>query len=118
MTEAAKIFGEQLRRLREAKGIGLRELAERIPISHTALDRYELGHRLPSDVIMRSIARALDVPYDELREMLFEAQAQSLLRANPNLSSRSREQIMQFIRFAREQDRKAKEAQRREGQGP
>lgn len=114
MDEAAVLFGERLRRIRESKGLGLREAAERAPMSHTALGNYELGKRLPSTAAMRAIARALEVPLEELENALFEAQVQALLRANRRLSPRSKEQIIDFIRFAEEQDRKAREAKRPE----
>ena len=109
MDEAAKLFGERLRRIREDKGIGLRELAARIPLSHTALGNYELGQRLPSAAALRQIATGLGVPYEQLEEALFEAQVQALLRANKRLSPSSRQQIMNFIRFAEAEDRKARD---------
>lgn len=111
MDEAAKLFGQRLREIRESKGLGLRELAERIPMSHTALGNYELGKRIPSPAALKAIAQALEVRYEDLEVALFEARAQALLRANRYLSPSSREQIMRFIRFAQAEDRKAREQQ-------
>lgn len=114
LDEAAKLFGERLRRLRESKGYSLRELADRIPMSHGGLGNYERGVRVPDREAIEAIARALEVPVEELESALFEAQVQALLRANRRLSPRSKEQIIDFIRFAEEQDRKARHAKRQE----
>ncbi|MCL5266112.1 MAG: helix-turn-helix domain-containing protein [Chloroflexi bacterium] len=104
----AKLFGERLRQMREAKGLSLREFASQIPLSHGALDRYELGKRLPSDDALQIIAKGLGEPFYKLQEILFECQALALLRSSGNLSSSSVDQVMRYIRFAREEDRKAK----------
>ncbi len=109
-----RLFGERLRQIRESKGLSVREAASLASMSHTALDRYELGKVLPSKDARRVIAIALSVSIDDLNEILFECQALALLRSSGNLSSSSVDQIMRYIRFAREEDRKAR---RGKGQG-
>ena len=52
--------------VRYAKGMSLRELAERAHISKSYLQRIEAGEATPSLEVMVRIARALGVPLDEL----------------------------------------------------
>src|SRR5688572_10632943 len=58
--------GSRLRRLREARGLGVRELAERSAYSPSAISRYELGSRAISVEAGRRLAAALDVSAAEL----------------------------------------------------
>jgi len=58
--------GTRLRRLREARGLGVRELAERSAYSPSAISRYEHGSRAISVAAGRRLAAALDVSPAEL----------------------------------------------------
>lgn len=54
-------IGERLKAARAAAGCSLRELAEKVGVSATAISKYERGMDMPgSDVLLR-LARALDV---------------------------------------------------------
>lgn len=57
-----------MRRLREAAGMGLRELGRKTDLSPTFLSSLETGHRpgLPSEASVRRLARALGAEPDAL----------------------------------------------------
>lgn len=63
-------LGDRLRRVRIARGIGVRELARRSGINHATLSLAERGQRWvgkpPSILDMRSLAKALDVTVEQL----------------------------------------------------
>ena len=61
------MFGGELRQLREAKGLKLKELAAEAYIDQTLLSRFEKGTRLPTDQQLIRIADALALNVDELR---------------------------------------------------
>lgn len=64
-------FGERLRGLREARKIGVRELARRSGVNHATLSLAERNQRwvdqLPSIEVLEKLADALEVTLDELR---------------------------------------------------
>jgi hypothetical protein len=60
------IFGLKLRQHRDAKGYGLKELAERVGLSPSYLNEIENGKKYPKVDKILQIAQALDVPFDEL----------------------------------------------------
>lgn len=63
-------FGERLRRLRRARGLSVRELARLSGKSGGYISRIETGQRLvgrlPHYDDLRAMARALDLPPDDL----------------------------------------------------
>lgn len=70
-------LGRRLRRLRERKGLSLRQLSERVSgYSHSYLGRVELGEQLPSEALVNSLdeffdtdgvlAELLDLAHDAL----------------------------------------------------
>lgn len=60
--------GENIRLIRQAAGIKLRQMADDLDISHSRLSRYENGQvRIPDEVI-EEIADYLDVYVEDLRE--------------------------------------------------
>lgn len=57
-------FGETLKNARLTKGFSLRELARRLDISHPYLSQLENGKNdTPSILILKKLARILDVPF-------------------------------------------------------
>jgi transcriptional regulator with XRE-family HTH domain len=63
----AKEFGERLRRLRIAKGIGPVALSKAAGVARTALHRIEGGHtKNPTAPVLKRLAGALGVTTDEL----------------------------------------------------
>jgi transcriptional regulator with XRE-family HTH domain len=66
----AKRFGERIRELRKAKGLGQRALAQMIGVSHTYVRKIE-NEKLdfgdyPSEDLIRKIAKALEADEHEL----------------------------------------------------
>lgn len=54
-------LGQRLRAARAAAGLSLRELAEKTPVSHTAVAKYEKDEDVPSSSVLIALAEATDV---------------------------------------------------------
>ncbi len=59
-------LGKRIKGLRRLKGFTQQELAERINVSVSSLSNMERGIRKPKPFLLENIARALDVPPEEL----------------------------------------------------
>ncbi|WP_044933708.1 helix-turn-helix domain-containing protein [Pseudacidobacterium ailaaui] len=79
-----KTFGEQIRDLREAKDISVRELARQLNVSAAFLSDVELGRRHPSDEIMRKMAECLGTTPEELQKYDARPPVQELKRIAAN----------------------------------
>lgn len=55
------MFSIQLRRARKAAGLSLRDLGERVGVSHAAIKKYEDGIAMPSSDILIGLSRTLKV---------------------------------------------------------
>ncbi len=55
------MFGIRLHRARKAAGLSLRDLGERVGVSHAAIKKYEDGIAMPSSDILIGLSRALQV---------------------------------------------------------
>ncbi|MDE3099496.1 MAG: helix-turn-helix transcriptional regulator [Verrucomicrobiota bacterium] len=62
-------LGEKIKELRLKLDLPLRELARRIKISAPFLSDIELGRRLPSEEVLRALAKELRVAYEELSKL-------------------------------------------------
>lgn len=71
-------FANTLKTLRTERGLSQRELAERLFVTRTAVNRWENGNRLPDVSMMMQLAAALGVDVN----ILFNAAAQSDLTPN------------------------------------
>ncbi len=60
------ILGLKLRRFRQKKALGLKEMAARTGMSISYLSEIEKGRKYPKPEKLLALARALDVPFDEL----------------------------------------------------
>jgi len=81
-------LGQRIHELRDKADLSLRGLAKRIGISSPYLSDIELGRRFPSEEILAKLARALNVPLDDLkkydnREPI--ADLKRLMDSNPKL---------------------------------
>jgi transcriptional regulator with XRE-family HTH domain len=64
------LLGERIRELRQAKDLSLREFAKRLgDLTPPYLSDIELGRRYPSENVLEMMAKALEVPVDELRAL-------------------------------------------------
>lgn len=62
-----KEFGKHLRRIREEKGVSLRELELRVEtLSRQKISKIELGESNPTIYTLRQLAEGLEVPLEEL----------------------------------------------------
>lgn len=66
MAVIQKQFGENLRKFRKRQGLTQEELAERVKMDFTTINKIENGKRNPSLKSMEKIARALKVSLKEL----------------------------------------------------
>jgi transcriptional regulator with XRE-family HTH domain len=81
-------FGQKLRQLRIQKGLTQQELAERLGYkTNSYISDVESGHFIPSKDKLRKIARALDVPFKVLEDMLLESRLEALGIKEPELLS-------------------------------
>ncbi len=67
------LFAETLKKLRTDRGLSQRELAERVYVTRTSVNRWENGSRLPDAAMILRLAEALGVDIN----LLFNAAAES-----------------------------------------
>ncbi len=61
MTRDRSSIGIRIERARKASGLSLRQLGERLEVSHTAVSKYEQGVLVPSSSVLIKLSRALGV---------------------------------------------------------
>ncbi|ACL19201.1 Xre family transcriptional regulator [Desulfitobacterium sp. LBE] len=93
---------------RVARKISLRKLAELARLSHTEIYRLENGERKhPSPCVLKSIALALDLSYNELMKAAGYLEDSSLNEGHPqkidcgDLSQNEIEEVEKFIEYLR-----------------
>ena len=77
-------FGENVRRLREAKGLTQQSLADQLYVTRQAVSRWEGGSRYPDLMTAKKLAEALDSSMDALlsqEDMKQYAQKASVLES-------------------------------------
>ncbi|QHZ45555.1 helix-turn-helix transcriptional regulator [Bacillus sp. NSP9.1] len=63
-------FGEQLKELREQRGLSVNQLAMYAGVSAATISRIENGHRgVPKPATIRKLAAALKIPYEQLMDI-------------------------------------------------
>ncbi len=77
-------FGENLRKLREASGLSLRQFAEKIEIEHTQLFLIEKGRINTTISTAQALAEALDIPVSKLFDFPFQTPGTSGKKGEPN----------------------------------
>jgi len=60
------VFGSRLRQARNAAGLSLRALADRVGVSQTAILKYEQGRISPASDLLMRLAKAVGLPVDHL----------------------------------------------------
>jgi transcriptional regulator with XRE-family HTH domain len=96
-------FGQKLRQLRIQKGLTQQQLAERLGYkTNSYISDVESGHFIPSREKLKKIARALNVPYKILEDMLLESRLEALGIKEPELLS-----LFKDIPSLPERDKKA-----------
>lgn len=69
-TPRARALSAALRDAREVSGVGLRDLARQLEISHTQISHWENGHRVPGVETVAMILAVLRVPSGERKHIL------------------------------------------------
>lgn len=102
-------FGERVRRVRTAKGLGLRETAGKVGISATYLSRIETNEEKtpPAEKVIRALADLLGDDFDELMSLAgrIPADVTDYFATDPGLPA--------FLRRAREEGLTSKDLQKR-----
>lgn len=79
------MFSEQLKKLREDKGITQYELAEIIHVSRAAISKWERGQGIPSKCNLESLCSYFEVTEEEFisrKELIFEIEKNNKLKEN------------------------------------
>ena len=63
---AKEVFAKRIKDLREERGYGVRELADKMGISHSSISMYENCKRTPDIEILKKFAEFFDVTGDYL----------------------------------------------------
>lgn len=66
----AELFADNLRLLREGKGLTQAELGSLCGISENAIRNYELGHCFPKTATLNALANALDISIKVLNQTI------------------------------------------------
>lgn len=103
-------LGAFIKGKREQRNLSIRKLAETAGISHTEIKRIEDGvRRQPSPQVLRSIAVALNVQYEELMSLAgyLDTQEKSLVAAQAtstdDLTEDELAKVNEFIAFIKSQ---------------
>ena len=67
------LFAETLRKLRTARGLSQRELAERMFVTRPTVARWENGTRLPDAIMISRLSRCLDIDVTTLLSVAVES---------------------------------------------
>ncbi|MDU1280018.1 MAG: helix-turn-helix domain-containing protein [Clostridium sp.] len=67
-----QILGKNLRLLRKASNITMKELGSLVGVSEQAISQYERGLREPGIEILNKISHVLDIPYDFLTSKIIK----------------------------------------------
>jgi transcriptional regulator with XRE-family HTH domain len=97
-------FGERLRQIREAEGLGQRELARRAGLSLSHLQYLERDAKRPGDATLAKLARHLPVTAADLRRQRDDNRAETeltlLLREVGPLTDEQRERLLKIAHEA------------------
>ena len=108
-----KEFGPYLKRLREAKGLSLREVEKATEVSNAYVSQLESEKiKQPSPIVLHKLARLYEVPYETLMEKVgYPVTAPSDVTApGPatshrlgNLSEDEETALLEYLAFIRKQ---------------
>lgn len=82
---ARPTLGQRIRERRVERETGLRELARRIEITPSYASDIENDRRVPAEEVLRSIAKELELPFDELMALggRLDVQTEEYLKRQP-----------------------------------
>ena len=97
-------LGEELKRLRRARGLSVRVLAQRIGVPHTTYANYERGLAAPPTERRDGLSSALGVSRERLDDLIEDDQYEVFLRARP-LSEEGKAAVRDFLRLVRQREK-------------
>ncbi len=97
-------LGEELKRLRRARGLSVRVLAQRIGVPHTTYANYERGLAAPPAERRDGLSSALGVSRERLDDLIEDDQYEVFLRARP-LSEEGKAAVRDFLRLVRQREK-------------
>lgn len=111
-------LGEFIRRQRELSQLSVRQLAELCGISNPYLSQIERGLRVPSSMILQSLAKGLRISAETLYTQAGildpqDAEESDVVKAvlhDPELSARQREMLIDMYRSFRQVNEKSASA--------
>ena len=111
-------LGEFIRRQRELSQLSVRQLAELCGISNPYLSQIERGLRMPSSMILQSLAKGLRISAETLYTQAGildpqDAEESDVVKAvlhDPELSARQREMLIDMYRSFRQVNEKSSSA--------
>lgn len=111
-------LGEFIRRQRELSQLSVRQLAELCGISNPYLSQIERGLRMPSSMILQSLAKGLRISAETLYTQAGildpqDAEESDVVKAvmhDPELSARQREMLIDMYRSFRQVNEKSASA--------
>lgn len=97
----AELFASRLSTLLAQRGLTQKELAEKTGLTPAAVSRYVSGARVPREIIVAKIAKALGVQPSDLTgtdvEQEVDEAVQLIARNANNLSEDQREQLIKAV---------------------
>ena len=90
------MLGKLIRKLRKAKGLSLRQLAEKISVSFVNIAHIENGRVVTSEKVIKELAKALDYDEDKLL-----ATADSINKDLKNIIKKLPNVVPEFLRTAK-----------------
>jgi len=76
-------FSQDLKRLRQSKGLKINQLARLSGLDASLISRYESGDRMPSDIQLKALSSALGIDYNDIRKRYITDKVVKLLAYEP-----------------------------------
>jgi transcriptional regulator with XRE-family HTH domain len=100
-------FGEQLRALREERGMSLRALSRETGLALSHLQYLETDAKAPGDATLEKLAKALRVPVGDLKAEQLTGQVTYLLKeSGANLNEEQRQELLDAVERAAQKGRR------------
>ena len=94
-------FNENLRRVREQKGLSQKDVAEKIGVAKSTYSLYESGNREPNVQTIKKIADVLEVSADELLGINMDATTLAAHFDGDEFTEDELNEIRQFAEFVK-----------------
>lgn len=94
----SKILGHKLRSIREDEGLTYAEMAKVLKVSHTLVNYYENGKRIPSIDMIRVYGNKFNVDFVELFELRVECikESYTVLNEDANVNLKNEYDLIMY----------------------